>query len=115
MLVVTLLWSIAAVVTRLLEAARGFEMTFWRSGFTLLVLAVVLGVQRARVGGVARRARSKGEEARQEPGGREVVLVDGEPVGRFVREIIFVDDGSTYGCDATVMMSGAWPPPAPSV
>ena len=46
MLVVTLLWSIAAVVTRLLEAARGFEMTFWRSGFTLLVLAVVLGVQR---------------------------------------------------------------------
>ena len=46
MLLVTLLWSIAAVVTRLLEAARGFEMTFWRSGFTLLVLAVVLGVQR---------------------------------------------------------------------
>ena len=27
----------------------------------------------------------------------------------------FVDDGSTLGCDAIVMMSGAWPPPAPSV
>ncbi len=26
-----------------------------------------------------------------------------------------VDDGSTLGCAATVMMSGAWPPPAPSV
>ena len=46
MLVVTLLWSIAAVVTRQLEAARGFEMTFWRSAFTLLVLAAVLGAQR---------------------------------------------------------------------
>ena len=27
----------------------------------------------------------------------------------------FVDDGSTLGRAATVMMSGAWPPPAPSV
>jgi len=27
----------------------------------------------------------------------------------------FVDDGNTFGCDATVMMSGACPPPAPSV
>ena len=27
----------------------------------------------------------------------------------------FVDDGSTLCCEATVMMSGAWPPPAPSV
>jgi hypothetical protein len=26
-----------------------------------------------------------------------------------------VDDGSTFGCEATVMMSGACPPPAPSV
>ena len=26
-----------------------------------------------------------------------------------------VDDGSTFGCEATLMMSGAWPPPAPSV
>ena len=46
MLFVTLLWSTAAVVTRQLEAARGFEMTFWRSAVTLVVLAVVLGAQR---------------------------------------------------------------------
>ena len=26
-----------------------------------------------------------------------------------------VDDGSTLASPATVMMSGAWPPPAPSV
>ena len=26
-----------------------------------------------------------------------------------------VEDGSTFGCPATVMMSGACPPPAPSV
>ena len=26
-----------------------------------------------------------------------------------------VEDGSTFGCAATSMMSGAWPPPAPSV
>ena len=46
MLLVTLLWSMAAVVTRQLEAARGFEMTFWRSAATLVVLGVVLGGQR---------------------------------------------------------------------
>ena len=27
----------------------------------------------------------------------------------------FVEDGSTFGAEATVMMSGACPPPAPSV
>ena len=26
-----------------------------------------------------------------------------------------VDDGSTFGSPAILMMSGAWPPPAPSV
>jgi drug/metabolite transporter (DMT)-like permease len=46
MLLVTLLWSIAAVVTRQLDAARGFEMTFWRSAVTLVVLTLVLGIQR---------------------------------------------------------------------
>ena len=46
MLLVTLLWSTAAVVTRQLEAARGFEMTFWRSAVTLVVLGVVLCAQR---------------------------------------------------------------------
>jgi drug/metabolite transporter (DMT)-like permease len=38
MVVVTLMWSIAGVVTRHLEAARGFEVTFWRSAFNALAL-----------------------------------------------------------------------------
>jgi drug/metabolite transporter (DMT)-like permease len=42
MIVVTLMWSIAGVVTRRLEAAHSFEVTFWRSAFTLLALAVLL-------------------------------------------------------------------------
>ena len=42
MLVVTLLWSIAGVVTLHLEAARSFEVTFWRSGFTALALLILL-------------------------------------------------------------------------
>jgi len=42
MIVVTLMWSIAGVVTRHLEAARSFEVTFWRSAFTVVVLAVLL-------------------------------------------------------------------------
>jgi drug/metabolite transporter (DMT)-like permease len=42
MLVVTLMWSIAGVVTRHLEAARSFEVTFWRSAFTVLALAILL-------------------------------------------------------------------------
>ena len=42
MVMVTLLWSTAGVVTRHLEAAKAFEVTFWRSFFTLLTLVVVL-------------------------------------------------------------------------
>jgi drug/metabolite transporter (DMT)-like permease len=42
MVVVTLLWSTAGVVTRQLEHARSFEVTFWRSLFTLLSLLVIL-------------------------------------------------------------------------
>ena len=38
MLIVTLMWSIAGVVTRQLDAARSFEVTFWRSLFTALAL-----------------------------------------------------------------------------
>jgi drug/metabolite transporter (DMT)-like permease len=44
MVLVTLLWSIAGVLTRQLEAARSFEVTFWRSLFNALTLAVVLSV-----------------------------------------------------------------------
>jgi drug/metabolite transporter (DMT)-like permease len=46
MVLVTLLWSIAGVVTRHLDAARSFEVTFWRSLFTALTLAVALTVLR---------------------------------------------------------------------
>ncbi len=40
------------------------------------------------------------------------MLVEG--VAR-VGPVGLVDDGSTLGRPATLMMSGAWPPPAPSV
>jgi drug/metabolite transporter (DMT)-like permease len=43
MVLVTLLWSIAGIVTRHLDSARGFELTFWRSLFNGLALALVLG------------------------------------------------------------------------
>jgi drug/metabolite transporter (DMT)-like permease len=42
MLAVTLMWSIAGVVTRHLDSARSFEVTFWRSAFTVLALLVLL-------------------------------------------------------------------------
>ncbi|HSW17971.1 MAG TPA: DMT family transporter [Ramlibacter sp.] len=42
MVAVTLMWSIAGVVTRQLEAARSFELTFWRSFFTAVSLLVIL-------------------------------------------------------------------------
>jgi drug/metabolite transporter (DMT)-like permease len=42
MLVATLLWSMAGVVTRHLEAAGGVEATFWRSFFNAVALVVLL-------------------------------------------------------------------------
>jgi drug/metabolite transporter (DMT)-like permease len=42
MVAVTLMWSIAGVVTRHLEEARSFEVTFWRSFFTVGSLLVIL-------------------------------------------------------------------------
>jgi len=42
MVLVTLLWSTAGVVTRHLEAARSFEITFWRSAFNALALIAAL-------------------------------------------------------------------------
>lgn len=42
MVAVTLMWSIAGVVTRHLEQARSFEVTFWRSFFTVVSLLVIL-------------------------------------------------------------------------
>jgi drug/metabolite transporter (DMT)-like permease len=46
MVLATMLWSIAGVVTRHLDAARSFELTFWRSGFNALALILALGVLR---------------------------------------------------------------------
>lgn len=48
MLLVTLLWSIAGVVTRHLEHARSFEVTFWRSFFTAVSLLVILPALQGR-------------------------------------------------------------------
>ena len=45
MLLVTLLWSIAGVVTRQLESAAAFETTFWRSAANALALGAWLGWQ----------------------------------------------------------------------
>jgi drug/metabolite transporter (DMT)-like permease len=42
MIFATTLWSIAGVFTRQLEAARGFEVTFWRSAFAALFVAAAL-------------------------------------------------------------------------
>jgi drug/metabolite transporter (DMT)-like permease len=43
MVCVTLMWSIAGIVTRHLDSARGFELTFWRSLFNALALLLLLG------------------------------------------------------------------------
>lgn len=48
MLLVTFMWSIAGVVTRHLEAARTFEVTFWRSFFTAVSLLVILPIAQGR-------------------------------------------------------------------
>jgi drug/metabolite transporter (DMT)-like permease len=46
MVLATLLWSIAGVVTRHLDAARSFEVTFWRSLFNALALVLALSAMR---------------------------------------------------------------------
>jgi drug/metabolite transporter (DMT)-like permease len=45
---VTLMWATAGVVTRHLEHARSFEVTFWRSAFTALALLVILPAWQGR-------------------------------------------------------------------
>lgn len=50
MVAVTLMWSIAGVVSRYLESVRGFEITFWRSAFNALALVVLLSVLRTPAG-----------------------------------------------------------------
>ncbi len=48
MVAVTLMWATAGVVTRQLEQARSFEVTFWRAFFTVLSLLVILPTWRGR-------------------------------------------------------------------
>lgn len=58
MVLVTLLWSTAGVVTRHLEQARAFEITFWRSAFTALSMLLILPLWQGW--GVWRRMRQAG-------------------------------------------------------
>jgi drug/metabolite transporter (DMT)-like permease len=46
MVCVTLMWSLAGVVSRHLDSARGFEATFWRSLFNAIALTLMLGWMR---------------------------------------------------------------------
>lgn len=48
MVAVTAMWSIAGMVTRHLEHARSFEVTFWRALFTVLSLLVLLPAVQGR-------------------------------------------------------------------
>ncbi|MDM0111163.1 DMT family transporter [Variovorax sp. J22R133] len=57
---VTLMWATAGVVTRHLEQARSFEVTFWRSLFNALSLVVILSLWQGR--DVFRKIREGGRE-----------------------------------------------------
>ncbi len=46
MVLTTLMWSIAGVVSRWLERAEAFELTFWRSAFNALALVLLLSLLR---------------------------------------------------------------------
>jgi drug/metabolite transporter (DMT)-like permease len=59
MVLVTLMWSTAGVVARHLEAARSFEVTFWRSFFTVLSLLLILPFFQGRA--VFSRIRNAGQ------------------------------------------------------
>jgi drug/metabolite transporter (DMT)-like permease len=48
MIAVTLMWSIAGAVTKQLESAKSFEVTFWRSLFTVISLLIILPLWQSR-------------------------------------------------------------------
>ncbi len=50
MVAAALMWSIAGVVSRWLESARGFEVTFWRSAFNAAALIVLLAAMKGPAG-----------------------------------------------------------------
>jgi drug/metabolite transporter (DMT)-like permease len=62
MIAVTLMWSIAGVVSRQLESAARFEVTFWRSAFTAVSLLIILPWWRAadRAAGLVADDRRQG-------------------------------------------------------
>ncbi len=45
MMIAPAMWSSAGVLSRLLESARGFEVSFWRSFFAALFVAIALSFQ----------------------------------------------------------------------
>lgn len=59
MIIAPALWSMAGVVTRHLDAAQGFEVTFWRSAFSALFVALALIAQEG-VGGSMATVRAVG-------------------------------------------------------
>ncbi len=48
MVLTTSMWSVAGLATRHLESARGFEVTFWRSFFTVLSLVGIFAISRGK-------------------------------------------------------------------
>ena len=60
MVVVTLMWATAGVVTRQLEQARSFEVTFWRSTPASSALRPSSAPEPVTVARAIRRARSAG-------------------------------------------------------
>src|SRR5215218_11292319 len=61
MVAVTLMWATAGVVTRHLEHARSFEVTFWRSVFTAIALLIILPAWQGRAE-LTRKVREGGRE-----------------------------------------------------
>lgn len=59
MIIAPTLWSMAGVLTRHLDSARGFEVTFWRSLFSGIFIAGVL-VVRQGLGGAVQTVRAVG-------------------------------------------------------
>ncbi|MGE5649124.1 MAG: DMT family transporter [Bacillota bacterium] len=60
MIIAPTLWSIAGVLTRHLEAARSFEVTFWRSFFSALFVAGALVLQQGGVRSALKTVRAVG-------------------------------------------------------
>jgi drug/metabolite transporter (DMT)-like permease len=63
MVAVALMWSTAGVVSRQLEAAARFELTFWRSAFTAISLLVILPLWRQLERGQGGAASPQGHGA----------------------------------------------------